>query len=276
MAEQPQLRGGTEDLLRTILSTMADRVAGRPFRNANPEFFGTPAPPRDLRSMDDVPPDVDDELGEIDGDDLGDIVTGAAAQTTDAAQGVFRTGSLAWGGHANGRIPASEMVDIGGGHRLEADAATDWKRMVEAARKDGINISITDSYRSYDAQVDVRRRKGHLVATATPGTSNHGWGRAVDANVNDPKTLAWLRQNAHRFGWVNPPWAQKKGKSFEPWHWEYRALDSQQIPEHRVDDPDHAHDHEDGVEPPAQYARLEFGPPADPDAANRRVTGGPV
>lgn len=129
--------------------------------------------------------------------------------------------SHSWGGHQNGRIPASLMTEVASGHRLESSAAEQWSAMREAAAADGVNLSLTDSYRSYDAQVAVRRDKGHVVATATPGTSVHGWGRAVDANVNDPETLAWLRENAGRFGWVNPAWAQREGKSYEPWHWEF-------------------------------------------------------
>lgn len=129
--------------------------------------------------------------------------------------------NYAWGGFQNGRIPADKLVEISKGHRLEAQAAAAWQRMVADAKKDGVNLGLTDSYRSYDQQVSVRRRKGHQVATATPGTSVHGWGRAVDANVNNPKALAWLRANAGRYGWVNPAWAQRKGKSWEPWHWEH-------------------------------------------------------
>jgi hypothetical protein len=42
----------------------------------------------------------------------------------------------------------------------------------------GVDIGVTDSYRSYDAQVDVARRKGLYSQgglAATPGTSDHGW-----------------------------------------------------------------------------------------------------
>jgi hypothetical protein len=129
-----------------------------------------------------------------------------------------------WGGFENGRIPAEALKAIGqGSHRLETSAADAWIAMREAAARDGVKLSLTDSYRDFDSQVRLRREKGHQVATATPGRSVHGWGRAVDANVNDPRTLAWLRANAGRFGWVNPAWAQKGGKSFEPWHWEFQG-----------------------------------------------------
>lgn len=129
-------------------------------------------------------------------------------------------------GWQNGRIPLEELTDIGNGHRLEAKAAAAWQRMVADAAKQGVNLTLTDSYRDFDAQVAVRKNKGHAVATAKPGTSVHGWGRAVDANVRDPKALGWLRANAPRYGWVNPAWAQKSGKSFEPWHWEYKGAKS--------------------------------------------------
>lgn len=132
-----------------------------------------------------------------------------------------RPSSHAWGGHENGRIPDDALKEVGGGQRLESHAADAWTSMVAAAKADGVSLTLTDSYRSYDEQVRVRQEKGGQVATATPGTSVHGWGQAVDANVNDSKALQWLRANAGRFGWVNPAWAQREGKSFEPWHWEF-------------------------------------------------------
>ena len=57
-----------------------------------------------------------------------------------------------------------------------------------------------------------------------PGTSNHGWGRALDlgSGVNSSLTSTeylWMRANAHRFGWTHPAWARQAG-SLEPWHWE--------------------------------------------------------
>jgi hypothetical protein len=121
--------------------------------------------------------------------------------------------------YGNGRIPAEALVPIGqGGHRLHAPAAAAWRSLVDAAAADGVTVRITDSYRSFEQQVDLAARKGLYRDggyAAVPGTSNHGWGLAVDADVNDPATLAWLRANAHRFGFV-------EAVPREPWHWEYR------------------------------------------------------
>jgi LAS superfamily LD-carboxypeptidase LdcB len=130
-------------------------------------------------------------------------------------------GSLAWGGHQNGRIPTDALTDIGGGHRLENSAATAWQQMVADAKADGVNLTLTDSYRDFAGQVSVRERKGDKVATATPGTSVHGWGKAVDVAGDDAR--AWVQRNGARYGWIWPEWAQRKGtKSFEPWHFEFR------------------------------------------------------
>ncbi|MBI5087590.1 MAG: D-alanyl-D-alanine carboxypeptidase family protein [Actinobacteria bacterium] len=121
--------------------------------------------------------------------------------------------------YGNGRIPADALEPIGqGSHRLYAPAAAAWREAVAAARADGIDLQITDSYRSYDQQVDLVARKGLYSEGglgATPGTSNHGWGLAVDVDVTDASTLTWMRTNGHRFGFV-------EAVPREPWHWEFR------------------------------------------------------
>jgi zinc D-Ala-D-Ala carboxypeptidase len=119
----------------------------------------------------------------------------------------------------NGHLTGEVLQPIGqGGHRLYAPAAAAWRDAVAAAAADGIDLRITDSYRSYDNQVNLADRKGLYSNggyAATPGTSNHGWGMAVDADVTDPATLNWMRDNAWKFGWV-------EAVPREPWHWEFR------------------------------------------------------
>lgn len=119
----------------------------------------------------------------------------------------------------NGQLPETALEPVGqGGHRLWGPAATAWRNAVEAARAEGIDLTITDSYRTYDQQVDLVNRKGLYAAGgygAVPGTSNHGWGLAVDADITDRRTLDWMRANAYRFGFV-------EAVPREPWHWEFR------------------------------------------------------
>ncbi len=121
----------------------------------------------------------------------------------------------------NGKIPSNALAPVnqaGSNHRLHAPAAASWNNLVEAARADGFELRITDSYRSYEQQVDLANRKGLYSQggyAATPGKSNHGWGLAVDADVRDPAMQQWLQVNGPRFGWV-------ESVPREPWHWEFR------------------------------------------------------
>ena len=122
----------------------------------------------------------------------------------------------------NGKIPATALADIGeGSHRMWAPAATSFKSLRQAAAVEGVRIGVTDSYRSYDQQVDLAKRKGLYSEgglAATPGTSNHGWGRSLDLDL-DPKALTWMRNNAERFGFV-------EDVPREPWHWTFRGSGS--------------------------------------------------
>jgi LAS superfamily LD-carboxypeptidase LdcB len=89
----------------------------------------------------------------------------------------------------------------------------------------GSPLCVTDSYRSYAEQVDVYQRKPGLAAV--PGTSNHGWGQAVDfcGGIQTAGSAAyrWMEANAGRFGWVHPEWARPAGSKPEAWHWEFQG-----------------------------------------------------
>ncbi|WP_448072968.1 M15 family metallopeptidase [Georgenia yuyongxinii] len=120
--------------------------------------------------------------------------------------------------YGNGRIPATALAPVGSaGHKLWAPAAEAFEQLLEAATAQGVKIGITDSYRSFEIQEDVVRRKGLYSEGglgARPGTSPHGWGMAVDLDL-DPAGQAWMRANASRFGFV-------EDTPREPWHWGFR------------------------------------------------------
>ncbi|MGI9612712.1 MAG: M15 family metallopeptidase [Acidimicrobiales bacterium] len=121
-------------------------------------------------------------------------------------------------GYGNGRIPSSALAAVGDtGHRLYAPAATALNTLMADAAEDGVTVGITDSYRSYSAQENLADRKGLYNQgglAARPGTSNHGWGMATDLRLDDA-ALAWMRENAARYGFV-------EDVPREPWHWTYR------------------------------------------------------
>lgn len=141
-------------------------------------------------------------------------------------------------GQANGKLDQSLLSDIPGG-RLHHAAADSWRKMLAAAAADGLVLKPTssaDTYRLYAIQEALFKARydrtprntdskvwngvrywlkpGYAMA-AVPGTSNHGWGLAVDVNLgSDGKRLNWLLDNAPAFGWS---WEAQS----EPWHIRY-------------------------------------------------------
>ncbi|QGQ20387.1 hypothetical protein GC089_15825 [Cellulomonas sp. JZ18] len=129
-------------------------------------------------------------------------------------------------GFANGRVPDSALCGVAfdASVRLRCDAAQALEALDAAfAAHFGHHLDVTDSYRSYSAQVACRANKGSLCAR--PGTSNHGMGVAVDI-AGDVQSFGtaehqWLRENAPAYDWTLPEWARAGGSKPEPWHWEY-------------------------------------------------------
>lgn len=135
----------------------------------------------------------------------------------------------------NGKLKKSNLcgVDYSSSNLLRCDAKRAWMKFNSAFKsKFGHNIPIDESYRSYDKQVDYRKRFG--TGAAKPGTSNHGWGTAVD--VPDYRFSStgkqykfgttkyeWMKKNGPKYGWVAPGWAQKNGSNPEPWHFEFHG-----------------------------------------------------
>lgn len=111
--------------------------------------------------------------------------------------------------------------------RLQAPAATAYRKMVAAARKDGVRIRLTSAYRSYSTQrslmTSYTRAYGARYArsvVAPAGTSEHQTGLAVD--VGAPRS--WMARHAATYGFIlRYPKGQEKvtGYRYEPWHYRY-------------------------------------------------------
>lgn len=128
--------------------------------------------------------------------------------------------------YPNGRIPARGLCPLyhAPGESLRPAAAAAFNALSRAYEKDaGKPLCVTDSYRSLAEQVSVKASRGKWAAT--PGTSEHGLGMALDlcGGVQSFGSAAhlWLRQNAPLYGWFHPAWAEPSGVLPEPWHWEY-------------------------------------------------------
>lgn len=129
----------------------------------------------------------------------------------------------------NGEIPTDVLCGVGfdEGVLLRCDAAAALEELNAAYRADfGRDLNVVSSYRSYSAQVAVRRTRGSLAAP--PGMSNHGYGVAVDfdgfGGLGNFSTAnyRWMRANAEQFGWYHPRVMRPGGGGpQEPWHWEF-------------------------------------------------------
>jgi D-alanyl-D-alanine carboxypeptidase len=122
------------------------------------------------------------------------------------------------------------------GMLLRQPAAEALQEMSLAARREGITLLASSTYRSYDYQVEVYernvRQSGQVTAdreSARPGYSQHQTGLVVDfGSISDDyaKTLAgkWLYANAGRYGWsLSFPdgYEAVTGYRWECWHYRY-------------------------------------------------------
>ena len=132
-----------------------------------------------------------------------------------------------WGNFRNGEIPLSALKYVSNGYYLKPDAADAMialRAEFQSARNKALVVN--DGYRDLAEQRRLWNQYqagGNLAAP--PGTSNHGWGLAVDLGgqvYSGPGTEdhRWMRDNAGRFGWW---WAGATFSQVEPWHWEFNG-----------------------------------------------------
>lgn len=171
-------------------------------------------------------------------------------------------------GIENGKLKPDMLVDIKPNGKMHKLAAQAWEAMRLAAKEDGYTLCHVGAYRPYEDQLalfkdryvkgdsgdprkitrkfenEVWMLKKSMAPAGSPGTSNHGWGLAVDAALlvdgkitqitTDPdgkkgpldSGLDWLMANADKFGYS---WEIKEGAQAEAWHIRYYPGDD--VPE---------------------------------------------
>jgi LAS superfamily LD-carboxypeptidase LdcB len=144
----------------------------------------------------------------------------------------------------NGRLADASLTTISPSCRVVNAIAPNLQQMIADANAAGYKLqpetksfslveppTLESCYRSYDSQVWWRNYYcffGNCGMAAVPGTSVHGWGRAVDFECDGKAMLyeppspcyAWLWFHAHDYGFVHPAWAEPDQPSAEAWHWE--------------------------------------------------------
>lgn len=147
----------------------------------------------------------------------------------------------------------------GEGYLLRKDTYESFRKMWEAAQKDGITLTIVSATRNFDRQKAIWEGKWTgtrkiengtnaaqkypepktralkiLEYSSMPGSSRHHWGTDIDLNDLDNYTFehgqgkvlyAWLKKHAHEYGFCQPYTAKGKDRSTgyneEKWHWSY-------------------------------------------------------
>ena len=119
----------------------------------------------------------------------------------------------------NGQLPDALLAPIAQG-RLVTSAAAAWNAMNVEARALGLGLVPTGSMSSYRTLAQqkilyVRYLNGGNLA-ATPGTSNHGWGIAVDVATPEMRTM--VDRIGEPYGWAKK-WSDAPS---EWWHLRYQ------------------------------------------------------
>ena len=124
---------------------------------------------------------------------------------------------------------------------LRPEAAQALNVLAQAAKKDGVTLTVSSTYRSYDYQknlfdywVKVDGLEEAERESARPGTSQHQLGMALDfAPVDDAfdetKAGKWVYQNAAKFGWsLSFPkgYEDVTGYRWECWHFRFIGVEA--------------------------------------------------
>jgi len=137
------------------------------------------------------------------------------------------------------------------GLSLRKDAEAALESMAAAARRDGVTLVASSSYRSWEYQKGLYERNvrelGKETAdreSAPPGASQHQLGTAVDfGSITDDfaRTRAgkWLSAHAGEFGWsLSFPdgYEAVTGYRWECWHYRYIGVDAASFQKEWFDD----------------------------------------
>lgn len=126
-----------------------------------------------------------------------------------------------------------------GGIYLVEEAYIAFRKLVDAAKEEGLNIRAISAYRSYQYQVNLYERYKNQdgvekadTYSARPGFSEHQTGLCIDVDDREKsftdfeqtKSFSWMQENAHKYGFILRFPKEKEhitGYSYESWHYRY-------------------------------------------------------
>lgn len=126
--------------------------------------------------------------------------------------------------------------------RLHSQVMPFFEDMIEDAKKDGVELWVVSSFRSFDTQAQLKAGynvtygSGANAFSADQGYSEHQLGTTIDFTTSDmgggltnafetTAAYTWLDENAHKYGFTL---SYPKGNAYyvyEPWHWRFVGTD---------------------------------------------------
>lgn len=113
--------------------------------------------------------------------------------------------------------------------------------LLKAAWDDGINLKVLSGYRSFEEQNTLKQHytvqygSGANAFSADQGYSEHQLGTTVDFTTTElggnieglegTEALAWLEENAYKYGFVMSYPKDNIYYVYEPWHWRFVGKD---------------------------------------------------
>lgn len=148
-----------------------------------------------------------------------------------------------------------ELTKLKGGHAIDSRVYPALQQMMDDCRAAGLNPVICSSYRTYDKQEELFRKKVNTLLkqgysqeeaeteaarwVARPGTSEHETGLAVDIvdksyQLLDEKQAEtpvqqWLMAHCAEYGFILRYPVEKSdltGIGYEPWHYRYVGVEA--------------------------------------------------
>jgi LAS superfamily LD-carboxypeptidase LdcB len=124
---------------------------------------------------------------------------------------------------------------------FHGDALPYLEDMLADAKKDGVNLTVVSAYRSFETQADLKGAylqsygSGANTFSADQGYSEHQLGTTLDFSTpdlggslggfGDTKAYAWLKDNAHKYGFTLSYPEGNAYYVYEPWHWRFVGED---------------------------------------------------
>jgi hypothetical protein len=143
-----------------------------------------------------------------------------APELETSEQAVINCAARTDTGYSGGKPFTITVIEVDG-YPVERETANHYVAMQRAAQAAGIGLRINSGFRTMAKQQYLYNCYRNCTSgcescnlAATPGTSNHQSGKALDLNTSAAGVMSWLNANAARFGF-------KRTVAEEAWHWEW-------------------------------------------------------